>query len=112
MGKKCARANKEMDIYGTNVFCPKCKSPAFRNESIEEIEKKYPDNLKMQIELKRIWKCSNPECFHIWQISMPELLKAFSRKMKKGFTSEDNKRAEETKQKIKEIKENEKTKTR
>ena len=67
----------------------------------------------MQVELKRIWKCSNPECLDIFQISMVDLLKAFSRKMKKGvFTPEDNRRAEETKQKIKEIKEHEKNKTR
>jgi len=94
---------EDIKIKGTSVFCPICKAPAYRTETVEEIKEKYPDNLMMQLELNKIRKCSNPKCNHTWIMSQMETLQAFSRKVMKGLSKEDKLLLDETVEKIKEI---------
>ena len=97
----------EIKIKGTSVFCPICKAPAYRTETVEEIKEKYKDNLLMQLEMNKIRKCSNPKCNHTWGLSQMEVLQAFSRKVIKGLSKEDKLLLDETVEKIKEIKKDE-----
>lgn len=89
--------------------CRKCKSEAIRIHSPEQVNKDYKDNPMMQYELLRMYKCTNKECSYIWQVSQTEIFNAFQRKIRsEGLSALDKKKFNDTVEKIKEIKENEK----
>ena len=73
------------------VLCPKCNSEAFKVWSIEEINAQYPDDIKMQVALKRHYQCSDTEkCAYAFEASMNQIVQAFIKVSKaEGKTKKD-----------------------
>jgi len=86
------------------VKCPKCGEGAKKVYNPEEIEKAYPNNIVMQVAMKREYICIIQSCSKTFKATTKQLLKAFSdKKRAEGTTAPEL--AEELDAGIKEMKE-------
>ena len=64
------------------VLCPKCNSQAHKAYDKEEIENAYPNDVRMQVLMKREYICSEQPCSYTFQATMKQIMKAFRQKRK------------------------------
>ena len=84
--------------------CPKCGKGAKKVYDIEEVEKAYPNNIVMQVAMKREYICIDVPCSHTYKATTKQLLNAFHNKKKaEGTTASEL--AKELDEGIKEMKE-------
>ena len=84
--------------------CPKCGKGAKKVYAIEEVEKAYPNNIRMQVAMKREYICTDIPCSKTFKASTKQLLIAFREKKKaEGTTASEL--AHELDKGIKEMKE-------
>ena len=62
--------------------CPKCGKGAKKVYNIEEIEKAYPNNIRMQVAMKREYICTYVPCSQTFKATTKQLLRAFHEKKK------------------------------
>ncbi len=67
--------------------CPKCGKGAKKVYNIEEIENTYPNNIRMQVAMKREYICVNATCSYTFKATTQQLMRAFHAKKKAEGTT-------------------------
>lgn len=70
--------------------CPKCGKGAKKVYKPEEVEKAYPNNIRMQVTMKREYICTDVPCSKTFQATMKQVMKAFrAKKEAEGLSTTD-----------------------
>ncbi len=67
--------------------CPECGKGAKKVYNIEEIEKAYPNNIVMQVAMKREYICTSVPCSFTYKATTQQLMRAFHAKKKAEGTT-------------------------
>ena len=62
------------------IKCPKCGNEAHKVYDLNEIEKAYPNDVRMQVMMKREYICSDTPCSHVFPVSLQVATRAFIEK--------------------------------